>query len=103
MTGVQTCALPILTFCRFTLRVLSARAVAVVSMMGQSLTRGFRHIMWAAIAHHGNQPVRQIQSTKQPAIEADITLNFDLGADMQKVRRPKTSPWTTFIHASVVA
>ncbi|WP_124463761.1 hypothetical protein [Burkholderia cenocepacia] len=69
--------------------------------------------MWAAIAHHGNQPVRQqtvpsysvrqIQSTKQPAIEADITLNLDLGADMQKVRKPKTSPWTAFIHASVVA
>lgn len=69
--------------------------------------------MWAAIAHHGNQPVRQqtvpsysvrqIQSIKQPAIEADVTLNLDLGADMQKVRKPKTSPWTTFIHASVVA
>ncbi|WP_250477290.1 MULTISPECIES: hypothetical protein [unclassified Caballeronia] len=68
--------------------------------------------MWAS-AHHGNQPVQQqhvpkysvqhVQSTDTKAFNADITLNIDLGADMPKVRKLKTSPWMALIKLSAVA
>jgi hypothetical protein len=58
--------------------------------------------------HHVQQHVpsysaRQIQSTDKKAVSADIKLNLDTGADMNKDRKPKTSPWKAFINLSVAA
>ena len=47
--------------------------------------------------------VQHVQSTETMAFNADITLNIDLGADMQRAHKPKTSPWMALIKLSDVA